>query len=148
VTAADTRAAATSAELLDASSGTRVALGVGMRLATTMLMVLWIMLPGCGSSTVDDRDAGADLSVTAEGQPCVTQLDCKSGSFVCAYPIKDGCSAVGHCALIHTPTCAHERYVCGCHGESVNDSDCYYEQGMAGAPVSSTTFCGDGGTGI
>ena len=81
-----------------------------MRLATFVLM-LW-MLPGCGSATSGGADAGADLSVPADGRSCVRDLDCGSAAFLSAYKIADGCAAVGHCARVATPTCALVHYAC------------------------------------
>ncbi len=107
--------------------------------------------PTCGS--------GHDMLTPGVGQACVTDQDCPqptggsstAGEYlICDYPIADGCSAKGQCRLVQMPTCATVTLTCGCNGQPVPNSSCYYGPGFAGGPVMpGTTWpqdCpGDGG---
>jgi len=81
------------------------------------------------------------------GAPCKTNTDCPSNLFVCAYKIADGCSAVGHCAPVSTPTCASITELCGCDGNPVPSGACFYAAGYAGGPTTGEPLgaCADAG---
>jgi len=119
-----------------------------MRAIKRWSFVLFVLAAplGCGDGNHDLRDGGGmDLPAQADGQPCVTDADCMSASLLCTYKIADGCAAKGHCARIHTPTCAHVNYLCGCNGRPVPSSDCFYETGYAGGPTTGALVCPDDG---
>lgn len=138
-----------------------------------LVLVFGLLLAACGgngddshapdmqSCGINDDMLGNDMLQPGEGQACTTDGDCPplhvSGPsdplagrfFLCSYPIADGCSAVGHCHLMHVPTCGVVSEACGCNGQPVPNSSCFYEPGLAGGPVGPGTFpqdCpGDGG---
>jgi hypothetical protein len=66
---------------------------------------------------------------------CKDTSECPGPSFVCAYKIADGCSAMGHCAPVRTPTCASITELCGCDGKLVEGGPCFFEDGYAGGPT-------------
>lgn len=110
-------------------------------------MLFLIAAPlGCGDDNHDIRDAGGmDLPAVVGGEPCLTDNDCPSASFVCAYKVADGCAAKGHCAPLPMPTCASFTELCGCNGSPVRAGGCFYADGYAGGATTGATFCPDDG---
>ena len=76
-------------------------------------------------------DLRVDPSV---GRACVNDNDCNSPFTLCAFPIADGCSAVGHCRLSTSP-CTAITWSCGCNGQMVISGACEYDDGYAAGPV-------------
>jgi hypothetical protein len=119
-----------------------------MRTLNRFFFVLLLLAApfGCG-----DHECGTtafysgDMSVPVGGGDCVTDRDCPSPSFVCAYKIGDGCAAKGHCAPLPMPTCASFTPLCGCDGTQVRAGSCFYESGYASGPTTGATFCPDDG---
>lgn len=93
--------------------------------------------------------SGADLSGASNGKSCATDNDCPSPYYRCAYPVADGCSAVGTCQAYSLPACGAMTELCGCNGKLVV-SGCTYPEGAAsgptlGKPYSASSCGADGG---
>jgi hypothetical protein len=113
-----------------------------------MMLLATAMVSGCDDQPSSRPDFGMpDLSMpTLEGDPCVTDVDCKSPTLLCAYKIANGCGAKGQCAKIPMPTCASFTPLCGCDGSVVKSGSCLYQPGYASGPTTGASFCSDGGS--
>jgi hypothetical protein len=91
---------------------------------------------GNGNGTGDTTDGGVDMrSLANQGKACVTDEDCGSDDYRCSYPVADGCSAKGECRAVQEPTCTAISFACGCDGQPVPNSGCFYDSGFAGGPI-------------
>ena len=123
-----------------------------------LVLVFGLLLGACGGShdtqgsdmqAVGDMEPpicgpGHDMLMAGIGQACTTDQDCPqptggsstAGQYLlCNYAVADGCSAKGQCRLVHMPTCANVTQACGCNGQPVANSACFYDPGFAGGPV-------------
>jgi hypothetical protein len=110
------------------------------------MMLAATVAAGCGDDH-EGPNVGPDMTVITDGDPCVTNADCKSNQYVCAYKIGD-CAAKGHCAHVAVPTCASVIELCGCDGKPVISGPCNFQSGFASGPTTGTpaSMCGsDGG---
>ncbi len=118
-----------------------------MILARAMVLCVFFVV-GCGGDPSTAEDASADARAGSDGGgPCVRDTDCPSNEYGCGYKIADGCSAIGHCARIPSPTCGAIIILCGCDGSEVRSGACFYADGFAGGPTTgaSSLSCHDGG---
>jgi hypothetical protein len=125
--------------------------GMKNTLRTLLGSILFVAACGGGDDGTSDLTVKVppDLRIAGDGgAECVHDGDCGDPGYVCAYSIAAGCAAVGHCALLPTPTCQAIVEMCGCAGATVPGGGCFYQAGFAGGPTTGALVpaCGDGGT--